>query len=164
MTKEPFNQSKELSRALGHALEQIYAQTPYKKFDELVKLYNKVKDSFLPKVVENEFLTLEIKRRVSELILYSAIEKHCSFDLCHRLFNDLHQLKFTNLEKKASIYLIYSRYCLQIGSDDESIRLLELLEAELEDELRQTNLPVYRDLLETTYEVLDQLRKSGESQ
>jgi hypothetical protein len=112
----------------------------------------------LPKVAGNEFLTQETKRRVSELILYSALEKGCSFELCQNLFHGLSQLEWTNLEKKSSVYLIYSRYCLQIGCKEECIPLMEQLEVELENELRQTDILVYHQLLETLQDVLRQVR------
>lgn len=155
MTKEPLNPQEEiLSLALGRALEAIYVQTPTSKFDELVKLYKEAENCFLMRVAGKEFFTLEIKRRVAELILYSAIEKRCSLDLCRSLLDDLGLLGFTNLEKKSSIYLIYSRYCLELGHSQEGICLLRQLEDELVDELRQTGLLVYTELLRTTREIL----------
>jgi hypothetical protein len=108
MTQTPRNQSEEkISLALGRALESIYAKTPVMEFNELIKSYKEIKSSFLPKVAGNELLTLEVKRRVLELMLYSAIEKQCSYELCESLFAEFSQLGFTNLEKKSNIYLIF---------------------------------------------------------
>jgi hypothetical protein len=136
-------------------------RTPDINFDDLAKSYKNVEDSFLPKVAGNQFLTLETKRRVSELMLYSAIEKECSFELCHSLFDELSQLGFTNLEKKSSVYLIYSRYCLELGQSNHVTRLLEQLEVELEDELRRSDVLVYRQLLQTILDVLKDLRRQA---
>jgi hypothetical protein len=159
MTQIPFQPSEEeLSRELGQALERIYANTPDMEFDDLVKAYRKVQDYFLPQVGGNEFFTLETKRRVAELMLYSALEKQSPFELCRKLFDELSQLGFTNLERKSTVYLIYSRYCLQAGREDEGINLLELLEVELKENLHQAELPIYLKLLQTTLEVLEHLR------
>lgn len=149
---------KELSREFGRALERVYATTPDVDFDELAQSYKNVEDSFLARVAGNQFLTLETKRRVSELMLYSAIDKECSFELCEDLFGKLSRLGFTNLEKKSNVYLIYSRYCLEVDRNHEGIRLLEPLEVELEDELHRRDVPIYRHLLHTVREVLLQLK------
>lgn len=65
--------------------------------------------------------------------------------------------EFTDLERKGNIHLIYARYCLQVRREDEGVRLLEQLRAELEDELRRNAAPMYRQLLQTTLDVLGQL-------
>jgi hypothetical protein len=159
MTQELLNQSEEqLSRALGRALENIYVNTPNMEFDDLAKSYKEVEEAFLPKIAGNEFLALETKRRVAELMLYSAVEKQLPFELCQELFNNLAQLGFTNLEKKSSVYLIYSRYCLHFKHKNEGTRFLEQLKVELNDELRRTDMLVYRQLLQTAHDVLRQLR------
>src|SRR6266498_3409229 len=144
MTQELLNQSEEqLSRALGRALENIYVNTPNMEFDDLAKSYKEVEEAFLPKIAGNEFL---------------ALEKQLPFELCQELFNNLAQLGFTNLEKKSSVYLIYSRYCLHFKHKNEGIRFLEQLKVELNDELRRTDMLVYRQLLQTAHDVLRQLR------
>jgi hypothetical protein len=159
MTEESLKPSEEqLSQELGYALEEIYIGTPDLNFDDLARLYQNVEDSFLPRVAGNQFLTLETKRRVAELRLYSAIDKECAFELCQRLFEELSRLGFTNLEKQSSVYLIYSRYCLELERNEEGIQLLEQLEVELEDELRRGELLLYRQLLQTVRDVLEQLR------
>ena len=159
MTEESEEPSvKELSRDFGRALEEIYLRTPDTSFDELSKSYKNVEATFLSKVAGNQFLTLETKRRVAELILYSAIDKQVSFELSESLFGELSRLGFTNLEKKSSVYLIYSRYCLELGRINEGLRLLEELKVELENELRLGEAPVYRELLDTTLEVLTELK------
>jgi hypothetical protein len=159
MAQEPLTQlEQELSQALGRALEKIYVQTPKMGFDALIEAYKEVESSFLPKVAGNDFLTLETKRRVAELALYSALEKKCSFELCQSLFVNLSRLGFTNLEKKSNVYLIYSRYCLRVSRNQEGIRLLEQLKVELEHELRRADMLVYRELLKTVRDVLRQCR------
>ena len=91
MTQTPRNQSEEkISLALGRALESIYVKTHIMGFNELVESYKEIESSFLPKVAGNEFLTLEVKRRVLELTLYSAIEKQCSYGLLESISMNFH--------------------------------------------------------------------------
>lgn len=93
MTDEPTRPSKaELSRELGRALEDIYQRTPDLSFEDLARSYRDAEASFLPKVSTDRFLTLETRRRVSELMLYSAIEKPCPFELCRKLLDELSRL------------------------------------------------------------------------
>lgn len=127
-------------------------------FEDLARAYRSAEASFLPKVAGDRFLTLEVKRRVSELMLYSATEKLCAFELCQSLFEGVSQLGLSNLEKKSSVYLIYARYCLQIGHPKEGKQLLERLEAELKHELQRSDALVYRQLLQMTLDVLQQLK------
>ena len=153
---------EELSREFSRALEKVYVTTPDVDFDDLAQSYRNVEDSFLRRVAGNEFLTLETKRRVAELMLYSAIDKQCSFELCESLYGKLSRLGFTNLEKKSNVQLIYSRYCLQLGRNDDGILLLEPLEVELEEKRQQSDAPVYRQLLHTVRDVLQQLRATNQ--
>jgi hypothetical protein len=149
---------KKLSRALAEALADIYARTRGMSFDDLLKSYRAVKKSFLPKVAENEFLTLETKRRVAERVLYSAMAKQCSLEVCRKFFNDLSRLGFTNLEQKSNVYLAYARHSAKAGHKRRGIRLLKQLETELENELRQHNLLIYRRLIGTVKDALSKLR------
>jgi hypothetical protein len=159
MKQEPLEQrERELSQALARALEDVYVKGPDMKFEDLVKSYKLVEESFLPKVAGNEVLILETKRRVAELILYSALEKKCSFGLCERLFNEVVDLGFTNLEKKANVYMVYSRYCLQIGHNDEGNRLLIPLKAELEENIYKKDVLLYQHLLQNIQSLLRQFK------
>lgn len=151
---------EQLSHELGKALEQIYATTPSREFDELLKDYRNVEEAFLARVTGNEFLRRETQRRVAELTLYSAIEKKCSFETCEKFLQDLEDLGFTNLERKSTVHLIYSRHCLEAGRHDEGINLLKPLEIELRETLSQSDIPVYRELLRTTTEVIELLSRT----
>lgn len=156
MTQEHPRSVDELSWELGRVLEKIYAQTPNMEFDEILRSYDDVESAFLPKVAGNESLIKEAKRRIAELKLFSAIEKHCPFELCQALFNDLsHHLGFTNLEKKANVYIIYSRYCLEMGHYYDGRSILEQLKIELEEKLG-SNVPIYEHLLKIVSSLLNQ--------
>ena len=161
MTEERVSESDEkLAYALGRDLEKIFAQKREMDFEDLVKAFKVVETSYVAQFATNQFLSLEAKRRVTELILCSATGKRCPFDTCHALLDDLFRLGFTDLERKGTMCLIFSKYCQDTRRHQEAIDLLRPLKVELEEELARTGLDVYRDLVENTEIVLNELRTS----
>lgn len=161
MTEEAISESEaELLRALGQELQRIFAQKSEMDFDDVVNAFKAVESSYVANFGGNEFLTLETRRRVAELILYSATAKRITCEECERLFDDLSRLGFRDLERKSTVSIIYSRYCFQTGRNEQGISLLEPLEVELDDEFRHTGIELYRNLLKTTQDVLNELRTS----
>ncbi|SRR6266496_638860 len=161
MTEKPVSESEEkLAHALGRDLEIIFARKRETEFDDLVKAFKAVETSYVAQFATNQFLALEAKRRVAELLLCSATGKRCPFETCRALLDDLFRLGFTDLERKGTMCLIFSRYCQDIGRNKEAIDLLGPLKTELEEELARTGLEVYRDLLENTDLVLKELQSA----
>src|SRR5260370_22559477 len=103
----------------------------------VVEFYKQIEDRFLPLAAEDELLTLETRRRVAEGVLCSAARDPQAHEVCRHLFENLVDLGFTNLERKGTFYLIYSKHCMESGHLEEGTRLMEELETELERLLRK---------------------------
>lgn len=153
------SKEEQLSRALARALDQVSAKSLSSTFEEMVAAYQEVERAFLPQVADDERLVLETKRRVAELILYAALEKEASPGVCKESLQEVERLGFNDLERKATIYLIYARDCLKRGREREGAALLAPVRQELVEAVRQLDTPVYRHLLDLVDQVL---RQEGE--
>jgi hypothetical protein len=161
MNDQAENQSQDqLSRALARDLQIAYTQTREMDFDGVVEALKSLENAHVASVGGNHFLALETKRRVAELLLDLATCRLCPFETVRDLLDDLFRLGFTDLERKGTMCLVFSRYCQDTGRNQEAIDLLEHLKAELEEESARTGLEVYRDLVENTEVVLKELQSS----
>src|SRR4030095_9786229 len=128
----------QLSRALARDLQIAYTETREMDFDAVVHALKSLEDAHLANVAGNHFLALETKRRVAELLMDSATSRLCPLETVRALLDDLFRLGFTDLERKGTMCLIFSRYCQDIGRSQEAIELLGPLKIELEEELART--------------------------
>lgn len=167
MGNEVINRAqKKLMDSLGQELQSVFGQKSERSFSDLVSALRSVENSYLNRLSGDQFLSLETRRRVAELILYSATEKGIPFEECQQAFYDLRLLGFTNLEQKGTVLRIYSKYCLKMGLNNDGIALLTALESELETELSRKDLrpPVrrfYSSELESTRALLNKLRAAS---
>jgi len=155
------NEAQEkLMDSLGQELQCVFGQKSERSFHDLVSALRSVENTYLDRLSGNQLLSLETRRRVAELILYSATDKGVPFEMCQRAFDDLSLLGYSDLETKSTVSIIYSKYCLEVGRCQRAIELLEPLEVELQAELRRRRIKLYRHLLKRTQDVLKQLRTS----
>jgi hypothetical protein len=118
-------------QALALTLTRAALETQNMDVAAVVDFYKRIEDRFLPLAAGDEVLALETRRRVAEGVLSSATRDPQAHALCQRLFENLVDLGFTNLERKGTFYLIYSKHCMESGQIEEGTRLMEELEAEL---------------------------------
>lgn len=153
------SREEQLSRALARALDQVSAKSLSAGFEEMAAAYREVESAFLPQVAGDDRLVLETKRRVAELILYEALSKEMPPEVCRESLRQVEHLGFADLERKATVYLIYARDCLKRGRKREGATLLEPVERELTEAVQQLDTPVYRHLQDLVDEVLGQMRE-----
>jgi len=146
--------SAELSRLLGRALEAVYARTPDEPLETLVDAYREVESRFRPELRDEPELELEARRRVAELTLYSAIEKDAPFETAARFYEAVADLGFDPLERRATIGIIYARYCYDVDRPGAAAELLVPLRQTLREALAAEESPLYRDLLGTVESLL----------
>jgi len=157
MSKKVVTKSEQkLWDALAQELQKTFGQKREMEFLDLVRALKSIEMAYVEKFEGDPLAASETRKRVAELILYSAIDKGLEFAECQRLFNDLVQLGFSDLERKSTITIIFSRYCLETKHRQQGVDLLKALESELQDAIRPIRL--YKDLLKTTQEVLGLLR------
>jgi hypothetical protein len=157
---------KKLMDSLGQELQSVFGEKSERSFHDLVSALRSIENSYLNRLRGNQFLSLETRRRVAELILYSATEKGVPFEKCQQAFDDLRLLGFTSLEAKGIVLRIYSKYCSKIGRKNEGIALLAALEAELETEFNRKDLTkparrFYSIELQSTRALLNELRAAS---
>lgn len=152
------NESEQkLSRTLARSLDEIAAKSLEVSIDELLSEYESVEQAFLPQVANNPFLVSETHRRVAEMKFYSAVDRNVAYEICRNLFSDLLALGFTNLEKKSNLYLIFARYCLQVGKEDEAMIMLREICTDLENALCGNDSLVYQEILRQARNLLTAL-------
>jgi hypothetical protein len=134
-------------------------------FDDLVEAFRAVENSYLAQFESNQFLALETRRRVAEMMLKAATFKCCPLESCRAHLDNLFRLGFTNLERKVTMCIFFAQYCRETGIPQQGIDVLEPVEAELNAELNRPRMPprereFYQHILGQTQVTLGKLRDS----
>ena len=70
--------------SLGQELQSVFGQKSKRTFRDLVSALRSIENTYLNKLSGNQFLSLETRRRVAEIILYSSPEKGVPFEKCQQ--------------------------------------------------------------------------------
>jgi hypothetical protein len=146
-TKYMKESEQKLSRRLARSLDEIAAMSLDVSIDELLRKYEIVEQTFLLQVADNPCLISETRRRIAEMKLFSAIDRNVVYETCENLFGDVLTLDFSNLEKKSNIYLIFSRYCLQLRKEEKAKRILSEICIDLENALCSRRSHAHKEIL-----------------
>jgi hypothetical protein len=168
MKKKPTTE-KSLSKALANDIATVCLKYRDLTFEDIVESYRIIERTALARVSDNQFLALETSRRVAEQLVHAAIYKDRPWEESSVLLDELFRLGFTNIEVKVNLVLIYSKYCLKIGRNNEGIAMLTALETELETEFNRKDLTkparrFYSIELQNTRALLNKLRAASTSQ
>jgi hypothetical protein len=155
-----------MSLALAKAIDRVVVKAEQTPFDQLVESFRALEADYEPRfrLMGDEFLALEVRRRIAERILISAIDKEEPFEVCRTLWVDLVALGFTYLGKVCLMSWYYANLCcLPNRQIEEGIRVLEPVLLELSRALSDPELPedkrsFYEDDLPRLQAVLDKLR------
>jgi len=163
--KRKATKEKSLSQALAKDIANVCQKEADLTFEDIVKSYRMIERTHLARVSDNQFYALETRRRVAERLVYAAIDKNRPWEEVRSLLDNLFRLGFTNILVKVLVLQISSKYCLQIGRNNEGITLLAPLETELETELsrkdqRAPTKRFYSSELENIRALLNKLRAS----
>lgn len=164
--KRKATKEKSLSKALATDIAMLCVKYRDLTFEEIVESYRIIERTALARVSDNQFLALETKRRVAEQLVDAAVYKDRPWEESRVLLDKVFRLGFTNIEVKVNVLLIFSKYCLKTGRNNEGIALLEPLESELEAELTRKDLRTpakrfYSIELQNTRALLDKLRAAS---
>jgi len=155
---------KKLERQFVRELGDVFARKYEMSFEDLVKAFKAVETHYV-ELETKPFLILETKRRVAEWTLMAATDKRCPYETCRAQLDHLFQLGFTNLQTKATMCIIFARFCRATRHAREGIELLEPVVEELQSELNRKGITrhekeFWSDLLNHTEVALRKLRES----
>ena len=102
------------------------------ELDEQFAKLDEVGHKFAEHFSGNQALQLETHRRVAEAKFSVAIHRKLSASYCWQLFEQVQQLGFTNLEKKARLIAILTRRCLTTNLEERALQFVADVAAELE--------------------------------
>jgi hypothetical protein len=153
MPKLSPERKNELSRLLGRELEAVYARTPDEPLDVLLAAYGGIEARFLGELRDEPELSLETRRRVAELALYSSLEQEVPLPEATARLQAVSALGYGSLERRATVEIIFARYCLRTGSPDEAAALLLDLRTALQDHAGRGG-DLYRHLSSTVESLL----------
>ena len=138
---------------LGRTLAVLATRIDLSRTEQFGQI-DAVEQDFLQRFANNPQLQQETKRRVAEAKFNAAHDRHEPIDLCEKLFASLILLGFTNLEKKANVYLAFVRRLLAEGNTAQARGILSELRRELEISLQQMPSLVHGEQLRICVELL----------
>ncbi len=142
MKNKPKNIEKEFARAVDRAMLKALEMEP----EDGILIFDNIESSFLPRVSANPETLLEFKRRIAENKFLLFCERNRPLDKVSLFYDGIRQLGFTNLERKATIEMIFARYCLRNDNPEKAETLLRDLLHEIDEILAGKNLELYRNL------------------
>ncbi|MRG95887.1 hypothetical protein [Polyangium spumosum] len=136
-------------------------------FAEATRDFRKLEAEFVERAGEDEFLLLEMRRRIAEHILMLAHHKRPPFEVFREAWNDLVRLGFSGIDRECSMSWFYADGCAYDERPDEGLvvldPLLDKLERLLED-TRGTGTEFPPHFYENELEQLGNLRAVLEAQ
>lgn len=150
----------EFFEALAHATESILAMARTRSFADGVHEYRQVEAKFVERAGHDEFLKLETRRRIIEMILREANIHEQHFQVCQSAWNELLALGFSNTAVAASMARYYADCCLFNEEFDAGLTALEPVMTELRHRIDEPATPrraYYRDELARLEKLRNQL-------
>jgi len=135
-----------ISREIAKALERAAVRGREAPSEEILPIYDRIQESFLPMLSGNFPLILELRRRVAEWKLLLLSERNRSREEVVPLFEAVRELGFSTPEREATITIGYAKYLLRTGEPEEAKALLEKLAHQLDQIIEAEDVKVYREL------------------
>ena len=128
--------------ALTQRLNSVYfdEHSNERTFEETVHDYRRIEAEFVERAGDNASRVVETQRRITESILRFAYETEQPHEVCRRIWEELVQRGFSNLERRHYTSDTYVECCLFNGEFDAGLVVLEPLIVELEQCIDDTTL------------------------
>ena len=120
------------SATLAQDLDLLIAQAPQLPWEVLVQRSLDLEESHIRALRKHAALTLEVQRRISEVLFQLAFRKKQPTSLCRLLFHNLKRVGFTDEERKLDMTILYARLSAEAGFTTEGAGALESLLQELQ--------------------------------
>lgn len=144
---------QQISVDLSNALTKTHLNKENLSGQKVMEKFDGQEKHFCALLNENLILQSEVKRRVAELKLYSAIDMDFDANSIDKYFENISNLGYTNLEKRASVQIIYARHCYKIGKVEKADALLLNLRIAINTENSANENMLYTHLIS----VIDEL-------
>jgi hypothetical protein len=122
----------ELCRDFAHAIDATVVRTFESDFADTRVAFKKVEAEFIVRAGDDTFQILEMKRRVAEAILKSAVEKCETFETCRTWWAEMLCVGFTNMDRRCTMSWYYAECCRQNKKPDVGLEVLEPIIIEIE--------------------------------
>jgi len=149
------NELENIGKEFARAITQAMLGSAKMELVDAISTYDNIEASFLPKVSEHPDLALELKRRIGERKFLLFCERNRPLEEVSLYYQAIRKLGFTDLEKKATVEMIFARYCLRNGHLKRGEKLLRKLLPELNN-----NFELYSHLKQKTEEILKLIEKA----
>ena len=148
------NELTKVVSEFARAVDQVTQQIPNLELDDVVQLYDDIEAGFLPRVSGSDEATIEFKRRIAESKLYLLCEYNRPFEEVILFYDAVCKYGFADLERKATVDIIFAKYCLRNGYTGRGSEILNQLYQELSDTLTTNDLEIYRHLMKIVERIL----------
>ncbi len=140
------NGMEKIGEILANALDKVVAHSDGMQLNDVISIYDNIEATFLPKVSANNEVAAELKRRVAEHKFYLFSERNRPFKEVALFYEGVHRLGFADLERKATVAIIFARYCLRNNYPERGTQILKDLCNELDEALAIDDSELYRHL------------------
>jgi hypothetical protein len=130
--------------------------------DDLVRDYKTMEAGFISRAKGKSTLILETKRCIAECLLRAAIIRNEPFEVADKLFSDLCEIGFVNVQVKLDVYMIFARYSSWSGHIDEGIVMLRQLVSEMEDQRRRQKKSLFTRAINYVTPLIEELTRQKE--
>lgn len=136
----PLRETTEQDRELARRIESVLLRKPPLSFEEMLEEYRRIEAESVTLAGEDEFSTIETKRRIAEWILTAAFLREQPFDVCQKAWNDLLAVGFSSRHIKCTMICAYADCCWENEQDEVGLAVVEPAIIELEHWLMETTL------------------------
>ena len=150
--KELENIGKEFARAMDQVILRGFKVEP----KDAISMFDKIGSSFLQRVSGHIAMQLELKRRIAENKFTIFSERNRPFKEVTSFYGAICELGFTDLYKKATIDINFSRYCLRNNKPNKAAKILRNLKIELSN-----SIAAYRYLTQNVEKILLTIEKAN---
>lgn len=117
---------------VAQRIGRVFAKKPWPGFEAAVREYRQIEAEIVAAQRYDQFMLLELKRRITEWIVKCAWRDDVPFEQFREAWNGLLELGFSDIHSKEMMAWFYADYCLSNEHFDAGIEVLEPVIAEYE--------------------------------